>query len=130
MSSYAKDRLEVLAPKLLVQQEKKNMVMAATLSLVFSYLCWCQGTDMWEYKSFKLLGVNSESVKGPDLTGFLPLVAVDAISKAEVSVSDDIPAWPTCPHTRKGKDPQISLCMSPALSRLHSSRRTYLVLMV
>lgn len=84
--SFVKDRLEVLVPKLLVQQEKKNMVMAATLRLVISYLCWCKKTGMWECKSFKSLRVNSESVKGPDLTGFLLLMTVDAFSKAEVSV--------------------------------------------
>lgn len=68
ISSCAKDRFEVLAPTLLVQQEKKNMVMAAALPLVISYLFWCQETSIWEYKSFKALGVSSESVKGPDLT--------------------------------------------------------------
>lgn len=94
MFSCAKDRLEVLVPKLMAHQEKKNMVMAATLPLVISHLCWCQDTSMWEYKSFKSFGVNSESINRPDLTGFLPLIAVDAISKAEVSVSDDIPACP------------------------------------
>lgn len=41
---------------------------------------------MWEDKSFKSLGVNSESVEGPDLTGFLLLMAVGALSKAGVSV--------------------------------------------
>lgn len=92
--SCAKDRLEVLAPKLMAQQEKKNMIVAPTFPLVISYLCWCQDTCVREYKSLKSLGVNSESVKGPDLTGFLPLIATDAISKAEVSVSDDIPACP------------------------------------
>lgn len=70
--SCAKDRLEVLAPKLMAHQEKKNMVIG-TSPLVTSYLCWCQDTGMWEYKSLKLLGVSSESVKGPDLTGFLYL---------------------------------------------------------
>ena len=84
--SFVKDRLEVLAPKLLVLQEKKNTVMAATLTLVISYLCWCQGTGVWEDKCFKSLGVNSESVEGPDLTGFLFPMAVDALSKVEVSV--------------------------------------------
>lgn len=38
---------------------------------------------MWEDKSFKLLGVNFE---GPDFTGFLILVTVDVLSKAELSV--------------------------------------------
>lgn len=41
---------------------------------------------MWEDRSFKSLAVNSKSVKGPDLTGFLLLMAVDALSKAQVSV--------------------------------------------
>lgn len=68
MSSCEKDRAEVLAPKLMAQQEKKNIVMAATLPLVISYLCCCHDTDMWECKSFKSLGVNSEPVKGPDFT--------------------------------------------------------------
>lgn len=77
MSSCAKNRLEALVPKLMAQQEKKNMVMAATLPLVISYLCWCQDTGIWQYKSFKSLDVNSESINRPDLTGFLPLIAVD-----------------------------------------------------
>lgn len=83
--AFVKVRLEVLAPKLLVQQQKRNIVMAAILPLVISYLCWCQEIGMWEDKSFKSLGVNSESVERPDLTGFLLLLAVDALSKVEVS---------------------------------------------
>lgn len=62
------------------------MVMAAALPLGISYLCWCQETGMWEDKSFKLLGVNFESVEGTDFTGFLILMAVDVLSKAELSV--------------------------------------------
>lgn len=49
MFSCAKGRLEVIVPKLMAQQEKKNMIMAATLPLVISYLCWCQDTGIWEY---------------------------------------------------------------------------------
>jgi len=68
---------------LLAQQEEESMVMAATLPLVISYLCWCQETGIWEEKSFKSLDVNSESVEGPDVTTILLLMAVD---EAEVSV--------------------------------------------
>lgn len=92
--SFVKDRLEVLAPKLLVQQEKKNTVMAAILPLVISYLCWCQETGMQEDKSFKSLRVNSDTVEGPDLTGFLLLMAVDALNKQKLVFSDDMPARP------------------------------------
>lgn len=67
-------------------RKEKKTVMAATLPLVIPYLCWCQETGMWEDRSFKSLAVNSKSVKGPDLTGFLLLMAVDALSKAQVSV--------------------------------------------